>query len=412
MDKREQMANQLLMRGHATMDELLEASFGEWPPKGLEILHRNEQVVQLHTQLQSFDTEIDPQEMHPDGFLYKEVGGLGRIHGERSLYVRGDLKMKSSTLGHEAAHVLQGDHSYRAQEYLGHDYSRITPPSNDYVQAAIDQHFALDQLKSRLRKAWKKATKKDEQKIETYAAYLARGIEVQARIHEIMLAGYPRWGRLPATTEELQSALIAAGLTPPKQLRTQLQSLPDHKTRRETFKHWKPLANRLLSSLYWMANRMNMPLPAASDINFIQKGLSSAGHVDFWQATLPKIYADLIEMYGDKPGRARFGLGRNEIHAARLQHQQDIARLAATEWQTYNDTGHIYAAVTPKESEDLMASLANLGIGCAVTEKGRFVWVDFGDENALEKALGKKISTPPEVEQKLAASVSLSPATP
>jgi hypothetical protein len=47
-DPREIMANQLLARGHASVDEILAASFGEWPPKGLDIVTAQPQRVPFH----------------------------------------------------------------------------------------------------------------------------------------------------------------------------------------------------------------------------------------------------------------------------------------------------------------------------------------------------------------------------
>ena len=115
---RERMANQLLMRGHASMKELLTASFGEWPPKGLD---------------------IDPGVAHAQKVAFKQIVnmncGTGTVAGERVIEINkyaccflspllGRSFSLSSVMGHEAVHILQGDHFWRAEQTFSAEMAR------------------------------------------------------------------------------------------------------------------------------------------------------------------------------------------------------------------------------------------------------------------------------------------------
>ena len=43
---------------------------------------------------------------------------------------------------------------------------------------------------------------------------------------------------------------------------------------------------------------------------------------------MPGLYADLIEMYGDGPGRERFGLGKNDFAEMRQTPEFTVAQQA------------------------------------------------------------------------------------
>ncbi len=53
-------------------------------------------------------------------------------------------------------------------------------------------------------------------------------------------------------------------------------------------------------------------LPAAKEICGVQPQITDEMKLTFWNEVLPQVYGDLLEMYGDKEGRSRMGLGVNE----------------------------------------------------------------------------------------------------
>jgi len=117
-DLRERMANQLLMRGHASMKEILTASFGEWPPQGLD---------------------INPDLRHDQRVDFKPLAGISTFGmatfaGEREIDINNLLcctlprllgkSFLNSIMGHEAVHILQGDHFWRAEQTFSAEMAR------------------------------------------------------------------------------------------------------------------------------------------------------------------------------------------------------------------------------------------------------------------------------------------------
>lgn len=301
-DKREKMANQLMARGHATVDELLEASFGEWPPKGLEIIGKNKQRVNFVHLIGMI--ELDRK--HPIDSLGKMYDELMKIAGRASL--GGDRKIGMnpltrhllprfsgrsnivSTLGHETAHILQGDHYYRAAEIFGQKnagslWQEIKKPMSDMIaESTFDEKYlkpgvTIDKTKSH--------------DTNNKLAYLTRGVEVQARIHQIVAQGYQHWKALPVTRAEFTAAMINIGLKAPKPVMDMMATSDLYKNAGVRFDAGNDRYNRNLRS-------------AVNDLNFIQETLTDEGRKYFWKVALPSMYGDLIEMYGDRYGNERF----------------------------------------------------------------------------------------------------------
>jgi len=279
-DPRERMTNQLLMRGHASVKELLTASFGEWPPKGLDI---NPAI--LHDQQVELKTFVEPG-----------TRADATISGERSIRINREIcgNKIHSTMGHETTHILQGDHYWRARQIFGAKMAQdILRVHNDAASNMIMKKIMASEeqsQKSIFRKVFNAAA---FWRAGGIAVYFTEGIEVQARIHQMMIDGYSRWEKMPQNRDELWAALANAGLKPPPAVRKYLDALPENSSVRRFLPGKKGST--------W----------AASDIRAVSGSFSESGRCIFWTETLPALYADLIEMYGDKPGRERFGLGVN-----------------------------------------------------------------------------------------------------
>ena len=123
---------------------------------------------------------------------------------------------------------------------------------------------------------------------------------------------------------------------------------------------------------------------------------------------MPRLYADLIEMYGDKHGRERMGMGPNETHAFRASHENDIQTLKAQSWTyAHTDTAGHYAYIRldtmPKADEErVLKSLDNQYIGISFSEnknpgEARYLFVS-GEHNMdlLKKAIGDQAPAQPD----------------
>lgn len=307
--QREKMAYQLMMRGHASMDEILTANFGEWPPQGLDIVGHNNQRVNIVSLMDLNDGDNALSRLWNKVKDAWTVAGRGSLDGERNLYINrficcllpawlgGGL---NSTMGHEATHNMQGDHYWRAESvFRREDAHRIWGQQHDTLSNMIADKVYDEHLnRGRLRTTFNKAVK------YLYdIEYHKQGIELQARLHEVMMNGYPAWGRLPANRQELLTAMEDAGLKMPNSVREQLDAIPGIEETRATFS----------------GARKNGRLP--DGLSFAVNALTDEGRVEFWNRGLPALYSDLIEMYGDGPGRARFNFGVNERAEYRMQSQ-------------------------------------------------------------------------------------------
>lgn len=389
-DPREQRMNQLLLRGHATVAEIMRADFGEWPPKGLDLAVEPKQDVQLlpiwsamnEKQFERFEEAVDGEDktkkMKPItkfavlGILkiFQSIMAAGavisrEIEPERIIYLNSLLSShKASTTGHEATHVMQMDHSEASKD------SETKTISNEILMA----FWKAAKKESFTRRIWKGLRgKKNEHDIEqeqekVSVGYYQKGEEIQARIHQVLAAGYSKWGCVPTTKEELWAALIAGGIKPPKEVIKILKQSSNGKAALEKFKTfsdfseiWANTKNGVKMALAWggvtlaftaitgLAGPVSLPallLAAATnvatnvaiggagillfstaqeavhkfsgtsagrDISGVQKKINTEENkIVFWDSILPQVYGDLLEMYGDAKGRARMGLGHNE----------------------------------------------------------------------------------------------------
>ena len=276
-DPREEMANQLLLRGHADMKEILTAAFGEWPPKGLDI---NPGILPV-------------QEVALKYTERKDAFGYVPESGERILYLNKYLLEGQgvgihTTMGHEAIHLLQGDHGPRAHEIFG---TQAAERSCNTIMSQL-----LDFDSKQLIRTFNKCSAYDKKYVE--ASKLNTGSEIQARIHAIIAEGYRDWQAMPQNIDECWMALNVSGLWLPLEISRHLQKLPKSSPVHR-FTHGKDYSQGKAEE------------KCVEEMNMFLGTLSEPGKVMFWRETLPALYADLIEMYGDRQGRARFGLGVN-----------------------------------------------------------------------------------------------------
>ncbi|MCE9508053.1 MAG: hypothetical protein K8R48_07050 [Alphaproteobacteria bacterium] len=278
------MANQLLMRGHATVQEMLTASFGDWPPKGLDInpdaLKKEpvKLIVFVNAKLNGQATSTTKEE--------REIS-----INQNSLIKQ---KIVHSTLGHEAIHIMQGDTAHRKERSFLQKlaYNMFTdgeqqPLSNRVMEELTTEKKTGGGLCSEFQKVMKKTG--DYWGEYKHIQYLRSGIEVQARIHQIIIEGYPRWGKVPATQDEFYAAMKNAGLNLPPEIEKRLENLPANSSAHSFLKCEKGQCHKV------------------SEINEVTASFPEKGKQVLWNKVMPALYADLITMYGDKQGGQKMG---------------------------------------------------------------------------------------------------------
>lgn len=316
-DRDEKTARQLLKQGGASMKDILTLAFGEWPPKGLDI---NANVP--HSQRVTFKPllrEMVGSWQAKKGFWPRlwgavtlpfkvisdefSIAGRALLAGERMIWMNRlmciympRLALRSSvvpTLGHEAVHSLQGDNYYRAAEVYGATGAQKIWASQCGTTSGLVMR-ELDDYESRFRRnVLTRAFHAAARGLSGCPGigYLKTGVETQAFFHEALAAGYRKWGEMPQDMMGLWQALEGMGLKPPDDIRRELDARPADALSRK-------FSARARTS-------------AARNLKVIDRSLSHEGREHFWKVTLPALYADLIEMYGDKKGRERFGMGPN-----------------------------------------------------------------------------------------------------
>lgn len=327
-DQRERMANKLLMQGSATIDEIMFASFGAWPPNGLQIIGENNQRVSFMSlwQMNNHLNTINAPE-HKTSLVGRlkeafSVAGKATLENERiiginkgsTIYldrfasllkgnlwaaISGNADTLKTTMAHETVHLLQGDHYWRAKEVFGHKNSQTiwrtqdNATSNLIAKEVFDSHTKKPGFLSRIF---------DKLSGNLGSSYYQQGIEIQARIHEVVADGYQRWGTMPQNRAELFAALENAGMNVPDKYLAEIQRLPIAED---------------IEILFQSKKSDGKAKEAINDLNATVKMLTDEGQDKFWNVAIPAMYSDLIEMYGDGPGRERFGLGINPMREMR-----------------------------------------------------------------------------------------------
>ena len=270
--QREERADQLLLMGFATVDDLLQMSFGEWPPHGLKITGSNPQIVRI--------TTLPPEKN-------KAAGDATIDYQPRIIRFNPIESNPCHVLGHEAVHILQGDYYSRLRTLFDEDHL----PGGGYMGIVPRADSIVAECYGNAHEAQVREGVYD-------VNYYRSGKEVQAHIHELMMEYYQVMRKLPATPEELTKSWYHLGVT----------SDPQNKI--------FPISLSMYGD------------EALFGIHEVIKSLSSEQQTQhFIDSTLAELYADLIEMYGDEMGRERFGLGKNPLPDARRGQKQAGARL-------------------------------------------------------------------------------------
>ena len=123
-------------------------------------------------------------------------------------------------MGHEAIHILQGDHANNRmpKTVFGH--------LKNFIRSQ-DHPLASDTLMTEFMSGRKKISARFNDAASDIQNHM-QGSEIQARLHQIMMDGYQRWGRVPQNRDELWAAMKNAGVKPPPEIAQHLSSLPEN----------------------------------------------------------------------------------------------------------------------------------------------------------------------------------------
>lgn len=339
---RDKRVNALIRQGSATHDELFEAQFGEWPIKGLSKDTPRDEVIQFKGFLKdkrynplkhifrlgyARSSEKEEDEIFLNGLVLSPVGPVFGLLATRLAFARAHDVLKlmlplgavpvvepiilatalmssyryaivssfvkllatstTDVVGEEQIHLFHakeptGSIASSAFKSVAHDWfenqdglqkAKIT------ISQAIDMIFTLMPI-----------------------GYYAADAELQARLHNIMVRGYPAWGKIPEDTDELYAALMDMGIKTPTDVGRYYRAPENNDLIGEFNKHsW-------LEQGYFSppSAEMNIGLNSYRDGQLL--GFKTGDILNmYWQDCLPYLFSGLHKNYGDSKGLEKFG---------------------------------------------------------------------------------------------------------
>jgi hypothetical protein len=316
MARRSLRLNRLLENGSATVMEFLMADFGTATPKGLDL----KPVENFTIPIVTFAAKDNPR-----------VGGRALPTGEITIssnaQARRDPQTKKLDVNHGGAFLASHEFLHRLQYHDLNHFGDSQPFRHSFVKPALSLPFptTLKDLGHALMVSFKRACVGYEQADRTdkpaiklkqlfglnslsVGHYLAKDYELQARMHEVLLAGYTNWGKMPATKIELYAALHGAGAVLPGEALYALRATEEGRKAAKDF--------QLNASTKTLIAR------TIQDINDVTAyAVTDDAKNKLWNFAIPALYGNMIEMYGDTLGRERMGMGPNRreiLNVARI----------------------------------------------------------------------------------------------
>ncbi|MFP4463650.1 MAG: hypothetical protein ACLFP8_00320 [Alphaproteobacteria bacterium] len=281
------VATRMLMdRGFGSVDQALFAVHGAWPVRGLDIAGSNSQVMAF----EPIDIESYPKSL-----------GNATFSGSRVIQLK--YEDDAATLAHEAAHILQGDHSNRLRDVFGEAVAGRT--SGVGLKLVSAQDAVADELFVRADSYDSSPPPPNSRKARDNFSYSREGTEIQARIGGAFSQAYKVWGRYPTTPEELYVALESVGHKMPKEIATELSRSPTVEQTRSVFV------------------KVDIPESRVDLTVRAQNSLPPEMHAPFWKDVLEPLYVDLVNMYGDRKISRNFGYGENPW----IEHRRSIGNI-------------------------------------------------------------------------------------
>ncbi|MBI2233561.1 MAG: hypothetical protein HYU57_00865 [Micavibrio aeruginosavorus] len=316
IDKRSRQLIRLLEREHVTAQDLLRASFATRAPRGL---HLREGHGDYAVPLGIINGEGDPRRFRALNRLFDQGIAGYALHSGEILLARtygpqrdpGTNRLKpafrsASILAHEAMHRLQ----FHAQKTLGDGPAmdnRFIPPVllAPFPQSLREFGQSIKTLFNRIAMDWEYVDSRKSVPLRllylcglsrlNVGRYLSQDCEVQARMHEIMSAGYAAWNKMPETPTAFYAAMANCGAKLPDSVLRQLETPEGRRALRDFAV--PPALRRKIAHTVRDINRVYdyAALPQAQE--------------KLWRLAMPALYGDMLELYGDTRGWARMGLG-------------------------------------------------------------------------------------------------------
>ena len=325
----------IFIAGGGTTSECLKADFGPDGPVGLNLKPWPEQFVKIENMIHSnwFKQASIWKKLtahYPGGFV--ELGRSDAMHISPLEFTKPELQIKralgltpdSISYKGRLPGILTHEYTHTRQHYLRQSgFPFLFTGSNDIINIGMDDLSMSKRTWRHLSRIFQDAHHDTKY---TVKKYYAQDIEMQARLNEIMAMAYAGWQKLPTSKTELWAALRNIGFKAPDDVIDMLDNTPDGQRATQAFKV-APTISTLTSGKVYTFNNIYDYVGEEKAQEFL------------WYQHYPLLYGNLIEQYGDIPGRERVGMGKNprtaiEAHmylknAPQPLSQEEAARVAA-----------------------------------------------------------------------------------
>ncbi len=317
----------LIRKGSCTDDELFEAQYGEWPVRGLdkdtprdEIIHfkgfgddKNWDISRYIFSQGYIREETPEREMFINRMMVSPLGHALGILTTRMAWARlhdvAELAALETGVAGLAFLGISLTSSYRYA--IASSLVKMIAPSLSDIAGEEQMHvrqFKDDSNPVLARRAFQAVATDmvgNRGGLSQQLVQLAQAVDVvltlmpsghysqdheqQAQLHNLMVRGYPAWGRLPRNHEEFYAALYDMGIKAPPVVGRHLHDGSNKHLRDEFFKHSR-FSEGFIS-------------PPSAEMNIgLNSHRSKAVLSFYWSDVLPFLYADLLQKYGDSTG--------------------------------------------------------------------------------------------------------------
>lgn len=300
---REEQLIKLAKQGKCKTIDLFEADFGHWPPNDLTI--SNPPTGEVDFKPSTLTMLTTPR--HWPSII--SLSSIAMWYMATQSFVKAVaisvISNSASTMGfvdpfkkERTIHINEGLGLYgyfnKRSEYL----ANVVSHEHFHLMQRDDQNVSLTcafQDRSKL------INKLEEQ--TSRLKYLADECEFQARMHTVLANVYQQHQRLPLNAVELIAALKSHGVEVPDSVEDELYSTT------KTAYAYRDALERFYHDEEFIDH--NGDKSAVSDLNKVLEALKDEHVAETWFTAIPRIYGDLLEIYGDAYGSERVGLGHN-----------------------------------------------------------------------------------------------------
>jgi hypothetical protein len=309
--ERDRRMKELVRKEHLASSEILEADFGTKCPNGLDTTFPQLNVTRAClTETEEFQSMSEHERFSYLANISGSAGSDSKINLNPEISAQAEKRWfskwrrdYSNTIAHEHIHLMQEHERELGWGSMWQNTSAVylkLPPQDKGVKGWLKhrwQKFAQNRID--------KKAQLDAGEIYNVSNYFSRGVEMQARLHEVLVQGYAGWQKMPGSKMELWAALHGLGLNTPPSVLKELKSSPEGFEALETFKS--------------SAHMQKQAAHKIGELNFVDRyAVFKENREVLWRNTYPDLYGNLLENYGDSLGRARMDMGRSPRAALKL----------------------------------------------------------------------------------------------